>query len=70
MSSDKQLRLEAAARGETRYAGRECRKCGASIRYVSNGACCECNKQDVLRRGRAFTEQVRRLREAAKKEGE
>ena len=42
--SEYELRLEAAKRGEKRYAGKPCLEHANALRYTSNGACVECTR--------------------------
>lgn len=41
----RERRIDAARRGAIRYTGGECRKCGSSERYTSNGCCVACNHE-------------------------
>lgn len=37
-------RVDAAAKGEVRYTGQACKKCGNAVRYTSTSQCVECVK--------------------------
>lgn len=40
-------RLEAASAGLTRYEGRQCERCGGTMRYVANDGCVPCQNASV-----------------------
>ena len=44
METNKKPRMEAAQRGETKFHGRPCRRCGSTERYVCSSNCIACHK--------------------------
>lgn len=44
METNKKPRMEAAQRGETKFHGKPCRRCGGTERYVCSSNCIACQK--------------------------
>lgn len=58
-------RLEAAKEGKKQYEGRECRKCGNTVRYVVSDGCVACLKENTYRHRNKVREELQKARESA-----
>jgi len=57
-------RLEAASQGKTTFYGKECRICGAILRYTSNGGCVACQKRRANERNQVVKDLLAKARKA------
>lgn len=60
----KNARLEAALKGEKKYQGLGCPKCGCLFRYVSNGGCVDCAKAGKKRHDQKIRDLLRQADQA------
>lgn len=62
-----QNRMEAIQKGEKKYKGRECPKCGSDIRYTLNDNCVSCAAKHVKTHRNKVRELIAKAREKAVK---
>jgi rRNA maturation protein Nop10 len=60
-----QKRFEAIQKGEKRYRGKECVKCGADIRYTLNDNCVSCSAAHVKKHRNKMRELIAKAKEQA-----
>lgn len=60
-----QNRMEAIQKGEKKYKGRECPKCGSDVRYTLNDNCVACSAQHVKKHRNKVRELIAKAREKA-----
>lgn len=64
MSSGENRRL-AAERGESRFEGGPCAKCGGTTRYTGSGACVVCQVKHSTAYRRKFTDLLKKAKQKA-----
>lgn len=55
-------RQQAAIKGEPKYYGPECRVCGNTLRYTSNGNCVECSAKHASAYNKRMRDLVKKLK--------
>lgn len=55
-------RQDAAVKGKPKYDGPECKVCGSTLRYTSNGNCVDCSAKHAAAYNKRMRELVRKLK--------
>ena len=56
-------RREAAIKGQPKYYGPECKVCGNTLRYTSNGNCVDCSAKHASAYNKRMRELVKKLKQ-------